>query len=79
MENSRSYIDEIYSQDEIKCHEALIRLKNAVIGSNKQKESVISQGVVPRLKALIEHDNVPMKIRLDATIIIGKNLNCIFI
>lgn len=49
-------------------------LKNAVIGSNKQKGSVISQGIVPKLTTFLKSDDVPLTIRLDAAIVIGKRI-----
>ncbi|CAD6242395.1 GSCOCG00009480001-RA-CDS [Cotesia congregata] len=59
IESSRSYIDELYSPDPQKCLDALICLKNSVIGSNRQKGSVIAQGVVPRLLQLLNDYNQP--------------------
>ncbi|KAH0560351.1 armadillo repeat-containing protein 8-like [Cotesia glomerata] len=59
IESSRSYIDELYSTDPQKCLDALICLKNSVIGSNRQKGSVIAQGVVPRLLQLLNDYNQP--------------------
>lgn len=72
MENSRSYIDELYSDDAYKCQEAIVCLKNAVIGSNKKKGSVISQGIVPRLIALLRDESKDYALRLDAAIVIGS-------
>ncbi|XP_055689279.1 armadillo repeat-containing protein 8-like isoform X3 [Lutzomyia longipalpis] len=68
----RSYIDELYSNDYQKCQEAMICLKNAVIGSNKQKASVVSQGIVPRLITLLTDETVPLELRCDAGIVIGS-------
>lgn len=73
MENSRSYIDELYNQDYNKVQESLICLKNAVIGSDKQKSSVISQGIVPRLMAILSDENMPICIRYDTAIVLGKS------
>lgn len=71
VENSRSYIDELFSEDNAKCHDSLICLKNSVIGSNKQKGSVISLGVVPRLIALLCDESKPLNLRIDSAIVIG--------
>lgn len=73
VENSRSYIDVLYSTDYVEIQDALITLKNAVIGSNKQKGSFISQGLLPKLISFITQDDVPLNIKLDAAIVIGKN------
>ncbi|CAH2241439.1 jg15636 [Pararge aegeria aegeria] len=72
IESSRSYIDELYSTDPDKLMEALVTLKNSVIGSNRQKSSVIQQGIVPRLLQLMTDDNLDANIRLEATITIGE-------
>ncbi|KAG8233021.1 hypothetical protein J437_LFUL013690 [Ladona fulva] len=72
VESSRSYIDELYSSDQRKCLDAIVRLKNSVIGSDRQKGSVIEQGVVPRLLQILG-DNIssyPMKV--EATITLGS-------
>ncbi|VVD03512.1 unnamed protein product [Leptidea sinapis] len=72
IESSRSYIDELYSSDAGKVLEALIALKNSVIGSNRQKSSVIQQGIVPRLLQLMSGQNMDSNIKLEATITIGS-------
>ncbi|XP_055383782.1 armadillo repeat-containing protein 8-like [Condylostylus longicornis] len=72
VDNSAAYLEKLYSNDNLQCQEALISLKNSVIGSNRQKASVISQGIVPRLIALITNEEVPLSIRLDAIIVIGS-------
>ncbi|CAB3220488.1 unnamed protein product [Arctia plantaginis] len=72
IESSRSYIDELYSSDPERIVEALVMLKNSVIGSNRQKSSVIQQGVVPRLLQLMSDDTMDPIIKLEATITIGS-------
>lgn len=72
MENSRSYIDELYNSDHAKVQESLICLKNVVIGSDKQKGSVISQGIVPRLMAILREESMPICVRYDAAIVLGE-------
>ncbi|XP_058119990.1 armadillo repeat-containing protein 8-like [Anopheles ziemanni] len=72
VENSRSYIDELYSEENCKCQEAIVCLKNAVIGSNKKKGSIISQGIVPRLIGLLCNANKPLQLRIDAGIVLGS-------
>lgn len=72
VENSRSYIDDLYSNDEsAKVQESLICLKNVVIGSDRQKNMVISQGIVPRLMAILNEPQAPLSIRYDAAIVLG--------
>lgn len=50
----------------------MVCLKNAVIGSNKQKSSVISQGIVPRLVALMKDESVDLNLRRDSAIVIAS-------
>nr|CAD7427430.1 unnamed protein product [Timema monikensis] len=72
VESSRSYIDELYSPEPDKCMEAIVCLKNSVIGSNRQKGSVITQGVVPRLLQLLGDASFPVQIKVEATITLGS-------
>uniref|UniRef100_A0A182NI80 Armadillo repeat-containing protein 8 n=1 Tax=Anopheles dirus TaxID=7168 RepID=A0A182NI80_9DIPT len=72
VENSRSYIDELYSEENCKCLGAIVHLKNAVIGSNKKKGSIISQGIVPRLIALLCNAGKPLQLRIEAGIVLGS-------
>ncbi|KAF5272519.1 hypothetical protein FQR65_LT17361 [Abscondita terminalis] len=72
VENSRSYIDDLYSSEPDKCLTSLICIKNSVIGSNRQKESVIAQGIVPRLIQLLKDKNRKSAIRLESIVTIGS-------
>ncbi|PSN52717.1 Armadillo repeat-containing protein 8 [Blattella germanica] len=72
VESSRSYIDELYSPDGDKCLEAIVCLKNSVIGSNRQKGNVIAQGVVPRLLQLLSDNMMATQIKVEATITLGS-------
>ena len=72
MESSQSYIDSLYSTDDNKITEALVSIKNAVIGSNRQKENAISQGIIPRLLQLAKTIDFDHKIRLEAIIVLGS-------
>ncbi|KAL2728380.1 armadillo repeat-containing protein 8-like isoform X1 [Vespula maculifrons] len=74
VESSRSYIDELYSPDPHKCLQAIICLKNSVIGSNRQKGSVIAQGVVPRLLQLLGNSSGTLaeRIQLESAVTLGS-------
>lgn len=73
VDSSRSYINDLYSDDDNnKVQESLIYLKNVVIGSDKQKTIVISQGIVPRLMFLLSQENTLLPIRYDAAIVLGE-------
>lgn len=80
VENSRSYIDDLYTNDDsAKVQESLICLKNVVIGSDRQKNMVISQGIVPRLMAILNEPNAPLNLRYDAAIVLGSFILILFI
>lgn len=72
VESFRSYLDNLFSEDETECFEATNKIKNLVIGSNKQKKFIIQQGVVPRLLALLQNENKQLYLRLNVGIIIGS-------
>lgn len=72
VEHSRVYIDELYSDNVQSNHDALICLKNAVIGSNKQKGSIIALGIVPRLTSFLTLPDVPPAVRIDAAVVLGS-------
>lgn len=50
---NRTYIDDVFSNDEEKCYGAVLQMKSALIGSNKAKHRVIEAGIVPRLINLL--------------------------
>jgi armadillo repeat-containing protein 8 len=54
-ETSRYYIDNLYTQDNTKCYQALNFVKNSIMGSNKQKGIVIANGILPRLLQVIHY------------------------
>lgn len=72
VESSRSYVDNLYSQDPEQCLNSIICIKNSVIGSNRQKESVIAQGIVPRLLQLLKDKTMTGLVRLEAAVTIGS-------
>lgn len=43
-----------------------------MIGSNRQKGTVISQGVVPRLIHLLSDPNIPDPVKIQATVTLGS-------
>lgn len=47
-------------------------MKNSVIGSNRQKGSVIAQGVVTRLTQLLQNVTIPTEIRIEAAVTLGS-------
>lgn len=52
-ETSRYYIDNLYTEDNVKCYQALNFIKNSIMGSNRQKGIVIANGILPKLLQVI--------------------------
>jgi len=76
VEASRaSFIDNLYDNHEDKVSSAVVTLKNAVIGSQKQKDSIIEQGVLARLIHLLVDPEIPTKIKTDVVYILGSITN----
>jgi len=76
VEASRaSYIDNLYDSHEDKVSSAVVTLKNAVIGSQKQKDNIIEQGVLARLIHLLVDPEITTKIKTDVVYILGSITN----
>lgn len=65
-------MDDLYSQDPNKCLMSIMCIKNSVIGSNRQKQSVIEQGIVPRLIYLLKDKTIKNDVRVEAALTIGE-------
>lgn len=65
-------MDELYSAEPERCLEAIVCLKNSVIGSNRQKGAVIAGGVVPRLMQLLNDTSTPLSVRVEAAVTLGS-------
>lgn len=65
VETSRSYIDHLYSTDQDKCGDAVIALRNAVIGSNKKKDQIVEQGILARLVGLLVDPDINPRLKTD--------------
>ena len=48
------------------------RIKNMIIGSNKQKDAIIQQGIVPRLIQLLGDDGGDENFKLEVIAVIGS-------
>lgn len=72
VESNRMYVDQLFSSDPEKCLEAHCQLKNAVIGSNRQKAAVIQMGIVPKLiKNLMDEQSSP-ELLVETAVILGS-------
>ncbi|VVC43633.1 Armadillo-type fold,Armadillo,Armadillo-like helical [Cinara cedri] len=71
-ETSRYYIDNLYTQDNNKCYQALNFIKNSIMGSNRQKNLVIANGILHRLLQVLPDQSKTPEIRLETVIILGS-------
>jgi len=67
-----SYVDNLYALENEKCLNAVIYIKNMIIGSNKQKDNIVQQGMVPRLIQLIGDPHGSDKLKLEVIAVIGS-------
>merc|ERR1719234_1908451 len=74
-ESSKSYIDNLYDNHEDKVGSAVVTLKNAVIGSQRQKDTIIEQGVLARLIHLLVDPDISTRIKTDVVYILGSITN----
>ena len=75
VESSKSYIDNLYDNHEDKVGSAVVTLKNAVIGSQRQKDTIIEQGVLARLIHLLVDPDISTRIKTDVVYILGSITN----
>ncbi|XP_045177690.1 armadillo repeat-containing protein 8-like isoform X1 [Mercenaria mercenaria] len=72
IDGQTDWYDTLHSDEPDKWQEALIWIKNAVIGNNKQKSNAINHGAVPRLLQWLVDEDAPQQIRTDAAIVMGS-------
>lgn len=72
VESNRSYVDCLFSPDQNECMEAVTQLKNAVIGSNHQKETIIGMGILPRLFQILNDDMLSIPLKIETAVTIGS-------
>lgn len=72
VENFRSCLDKLYSNDDRECFEATNKIKNSIIGSNKMKKYFISEGTLPHLLKMIQNESKPLYLRLNLLIIVNS-------
>lgn len=62
----------LISNNSAECEFTLVKIKDAIIGSNRQKGVLISQGLVPAILQLCCDKEASWHIRVNAFIILGK-------
>ncbi|XP_063606915.1 armadillo repeat-containing protein 8-like isoform X1 [Penaeus indicus] len=72
VEHSRAYIDQLYSNDPQKCFQAVSELKFAVIGSVREKGSIIEQGVVVRLLQILRAQEFDLILKTEVATVLNS-------
>ncbi|KAK4012721.1 armadillo repeat-containing protein 8 isoform X2 [Daphnia magna] len=72
VESCNSYVDNLYDVDSAKCLDAVIYIKNMIIGSNKAKNMIIQQGITPRLIQLLDDPIGGDDLKLEVIAVIGS-------
>ncbi|KAK3863279.1 hypothetical protein Pcinc_018954 [Petrolisthes cinctipes] len=72
VEHSRAYIDQLYSNDSQKCFQAVSELKFAVIGSVREKGSIIEQGVVVRLLQILRAPDLDVLLKTEVATVLNS-------
>lgn len=78
----RSYMDNLYDNNTDKVLGAVVELKNNVIGSQKQKELIVEQGVLARLVHLLVDPDMPSILKTEVVYILdsmlkGRSPSCV--
>lgn len=72
VENFKSFLENLFSEDDSDLYDATNKVKNLIIGSNRQKRYIIEQGYLPRLIGLLQDEKRPLQLRINVAIIIGS-------
>ncbi|XP_064105216.1 armadillo repeat-containing protein 8-like isoform X2 [Macrobrachium nipponense] len=72
VEHSRAYIDQLYSNDNQKCFQAVSELKFAVIGSVREKGSIIEQGIVVRLLQILQSQDMDILLKTEVVTVLNS-------
>ncbi|XP_035661566.1 armadillo repeat-containing protein 8-like isoform X1 [Branchiostoma floridae] len=68
----REYMENLYGEDMDRVLHSVVKLKNAVIGNNKQKFHMMSLGVVGRLLEFIQNERAAVGLRTESAIVLGS-------
>ncbi|XP_066264107.1 armadillo repeat-containing protein 8-like isoform X4 [Branchiostoma lanceolatum] len=68
----REYMENLYGEDMDRVLHSVVKLKNAVIGNNKQKFHMMSLGVVARLLEFIQNERAAVGLRTESAIVLGS-------
>ncbi|XP_052236023.1 armadillo repeat-containing protein 8-like [Dreissena polymorpha] len=72
IDDQGGWFDTLHSDEPEKWQDALLWLKNSVIGNNKQKQNAINHGIIPRLLQWLVDGDAPQHLRREAAIVMGS-------
>ncbi|XP_036368268.1 armadillo repeat-containing protein 8 isoform X3 [Octopus sinensis] len=72
VDGSQSFVEVLLSNDSDRWMDSIVQVKNMVIGNNKQKSQVIVQGLIPRLLQWMMHDNIPLDLKIECSVVLGS-------
>lgn len=68
----QSHLEQLYSSNLEEVLKGIKEIKNLVIGNNKRKANFIALGVARRFICLIKDSDIPISIKMQATIVLGS-------
>lgn len=72
VETFKTFLENLNSENNSDLYDATNKVKNLIIGSNRQKRYIIEQGYLPRLIELLQDEKRPLHLRINVAIIIGS-------
>ncbi|XP_064646417.1 armadillo repeat-containing protein 8-like isoform X2 [Lineus longissimus] len=72
IESGADYVDQLFGPESEKWHKAIVDMKNAVIGNNKQKSYLMTLGVVPRLLQLMIEEKSGPEMMTESAVVLGS-------
>lgn len=72
VDSPNGWFDTLHTDEPEKWMDAIIWVKNSVIGNNKQKANAINNGVVPRLLQWMIDEDTPIELRTEAAVVMGS-------
>ncbi|KAK3592440.1 hypothetical protein CHS0354_004873 [Potamilus streckersoni] len=72
VDGTTGWFDVLHSDEPEKWHDAVVWLKNSIIGNNKQKSNAINHGVIPRLLQWMIDDEISVDLRKEAAVVLGS-------
>ncbi|XP_041374244.1 armadillo repeat-containing protein 8-like [Gigantopelta aegis] len=72
IDGTKGCLEDVFCNEPDKWMEAVRNVKNMVIGNNKQKSEMISQGIMPRLLQWMIDELSPINLRTESAVVLGS-------